>query len=439
MVTFSKNHSFPSILARALAIIFSFRGLLGFAQSDSQDSPAPPQAPPPPAELSLDEPPTEGVFPPPDQAPPKKASSPKAAKGQSKNLKPKTTPPDKTIPPTGDVMPDTNPIDKADESDATVASPETWESFRESDLTPSIEDISKGIKIEDIVEPPSEYHYAAFGKPDPFKPVTRRIKQNNALVEAATESVEVPILSTLQLVDLRTVMVLGIWQGAEGMRKAMVTANSPAVRNQSFVVKSGDPIGNRGGVIQSIEFDHIKVNEFEILRDGTRQVNKRELPFYLSVKIPPENLGSWIFNPGTPTPVQKTPPTANGSAGTQGGGGPGATNANGGDAGNGGNGGGARGNDNFLAPGIPQSMFQNPTIFRGPGVPTQGSAPLGGTSLPSGAQPAIQGGGPPTAPPSAYNPNAGKTPATPPPASPAQPAPNNTTSPPTDDRKIKAF
>lgn len=229
-----------------------------------------------------------------------------------KGTKPKSSKsaPATPAPVTMEASPDELNMTDADvmENEAGDAEDATWESYKDGGLTGSMKDVTDHIKVQDIVEPPSVYHYAAFGKPDPFRPVIRT--KAVAFVPTA-QDLEVPILSALQTVGIENMTILGIWQGSDGRKKAMITfaGGSPPYDGDTkgYVVKVGDPIGNRGGIVQAIKHDGMVVREFEVLADGTRHFKDATLPFNLQIKIPQPPQGSWIFKPGLPQPIRKFP------------------------------------------------------------------------------------------------------------------------------------
>jgi Tfp pilus assembly protein PilP len=149
-----------------------------------------------------------------------------------------------------------------EEEDDSAIEDETWESYTDfSGVSDVAKEVTGGIRVEDIVEPPNEYHYAAFGRPDPFVPplVTDEAITVNPL--------EIPIVSPLQQFALSQLEVVGIWQLSTGERKAMVMTP----QGEGIIVKGGDPIGSRGGKILGIGDDFLSIREFSLAPDGTRQ------------------------------------------------------------------------------------------------------------------------------------------------------------------------
>ena len=82
---------------------------------------------------------------------------------------------------------------------------DSWDSYTEKPEELAADDVTKRIRVEDIVEPPSEYHFAAFGKDDPFVP---------PLIAQEVNSIEVPIISPLQRHPLSAMGLTGVWGGA---------------------------------------------------------------------------------------------------------------------------------------------------------------------------------------------------------------------------------
>lgn len=147
---------------------------------------------------------------------------------------------------------------------------ETWDSApRVKYSAGSAEDVTRGVRIEDIVEPPSEYHFAAFGKPDPFIPPMLK-----PVTEVAS-SIEIPIVSPLQHYHTYQLKVVGIWQLGNGQKKSLILTP----KGEGIIAKVEDPIGRRGGKITDISDAGVKVREFSLAADGTRQFDDSLLPF----------------------------------------------------------------------------------------------------------------------------------------------------------------
>jgi Tfp pilus assembly protein PilP len=172
---------------------------------------------------------------------------------------------------------------------------ETWDSYSEAGTGGVAQDITKGVRVEDIVEPPSDYRYAAFGKADPFVPPMVTSDK-----PAGPGNLEIPIVSPLQRFEVGTLQLVGVWQLASGERKAMVltpgTSDGSSAAGQGIIVKNGDPIGTRGGKILGIGDDFLTVREFTLAVDGTRQYEDQQM--YMGTRSPDEKPGKIIFKPG---------------------------------------------------------------------------------------------------------------------------------------------
>lgn len=140
-----------------------------------------------------------------------------------------------------------------------------WESYANPATpgTPGTE-LTDDINIKDIVSITDEYTYAAFGQPDPFIP---------PLISHHVEQLEIPIVSVLQKYRLDELKVVGIWTLENKARRALITSSS----DEGLIVSVGDPAGNRGGKIIAIEPNVVKVREFTLSPDGTRQFNDKDM------------------------------------------------------------------------------------------------------------------------------------------------------------------
>lgn len=147
-------------------------------------------------------------------------------------------------------------------------------------------DVTEGVRIEDIIQPYSEYHFSSFGKPDPFVPPIT-IEELNKKGE---DVVEVELKSVLQKHPLLALKVAGVWQVGT-IRKALVTTP----QNEGVVVQEGDPMGLRGGKVIGINDDFVTVREFDLVADGTRQFE--DIKVFLTGKKPKEG-GKIVFKAG---------------------------------------------------------------------------------------------------------------------------------------------
>jgi len=166
--------------------------------------------------------------------------------------------------------------------------------------------VSGGVRVEDIVEPPSDYRYAAFSKADPFVPPMVTKREPKAIAAAAPanpDALEIPIISPLQRYALSELNVIGIWQLSSGERKAMIMTpqggggGGGSSAGQGIIVKVSDAIGNRGGKIQSIGDDFISAREFLLAPDGTRQYEDKLI--YMGRSIQDDASGKIRFTPGS--------------------------------------------------------------------------------------------------------------------------------------------
>lgn len=123
-------------------------------------------------------------------------------------------------------------------------------------------------RVEDIVEPSADYHYAGFGKADPFQPPF-------AIKAIVPDAVEIPIISPLQRFPLKDLKLVGVWARSNSERKALVM--TPTM--EGIIVKIGDLVGGGGGKVISISESAVLVREFLIANDGTRQFSDVRLIF----------------------------------------------------------------------------------------------------------------------------------------------------------------
>jgi Tfp pilus assembly protein PilP len=180
-----------------------------------------------------------------------------------------------------------------DEADGEITQP-AWDSY-EDKVGGAAEEITKGVRVEDIIEPPSDYRYAAFGKGDPFVPPV--------ITEEATviNPLEIPIVSPLQRYRLQELSLVGIWQHSSGERKAMImTPANELGGSQGIIIKNGDPIGQKGGRILGIGDDYLTIREFTLAPDGTRQYEDQQM---FMGRRPAEDIDGKIrFEPGSKEP-----------------------------------------------------------------------------------------------------------------------------------------
>ena len=144
-----------------------------------------------------------------------------------------------------------------DESDYDVI---MQDSDNESDVI--IQNIEDSISIEDIVEPPVGYRYSSFYKRDPFSYPTR---------EDVDEEI---IVNKLQLYDVSSLDVVGIWWLASGIAKALILTPP----GEGIVVTIGDYVGNNNGEVINITDNKVVIREYQMSVDGTRQFSDIEMP-----------------------------------------------------------------------------------------------------------------------------------------------------------------
>lgn len=175
---------------------------------------------------------------------------------------------------------------KPESETSEIPKDETWDSYTPENAAKSIAlDITNGVRVNDIVLPSSEYHFASFGRPDPFVP---QMKINRSTRDSVKESRpgydEVQITSVLQKFPLSELVVVGIWSPQNRSRKALISCPT----GQGVVVQIGDPMGIKAGKVISINNDYLMVREFEISYDGTRQFEDKKV--WLNGRQP-ESLG----------------------------------------------------------------------------------------------------------------------------------------------------
>jgi Tfp pilus assembly protein PilP len=177
---------------------------------------------------------------------------------------------------------------------------ETWDSYSDLKSGGSVaEEITDGVRIEDIVEPPSDYQYAAFGKADPFVPPILSYEEDNV-----AGSVEIPIVSPLQQFKLIDLKLVGVWQMSDGARKGMVITPTGNISvAQGIIIQNGDPIGNKGGKIIGVGEDYITVREFMLAPDGTREFEDSQM--FMGSRTTDAVTGTITFKPGAKDPIVK--------------------------------------------------------------------------------------------------------------------------------------
>lgn len=191
-------------------------------------------------------------------------------------------------------------------------------------------DVTNGIRVKDIVQPSAEYHFASFGRPDPFLPQIRLNRQEKQILkEGDPEFEEIQVTSILQNYPVADLLVVGIWNPQNAARKALVNAPS----GEGVVVQIGDPIGMKAGKVIGITDTYLSVREFEIAFDGTRQfqdlklwINGKKPKEVAVIRLGPGNKTTSIsssttdglqnMQPASPmVPMQNQPPSLGPSAG----------------------------------------------------------------------------------------------------------------------------
>lgn len=153
-------------------------------------------------------------------------------------------------------------------------------------------------RVEDIVEPSADYHYAGFGKADPFQPPL-------TIKAIVPDAVEIPIVSPLQRYPLKELKLVGVWARSPGERKALVM--TPGM--EGIIVRVGDLAGSGGGKVMSIDEGSVLVREFLIANDGTRQFSDVRLVFDAGNKSTVQAVsgGSIVIAPGAAKPDVQLP------------------------------------------------------------------------------------------------------------------------------------
>ncbi|MDE3268799.1 MAG: pilus assembly protein PilP [Pseudomonadota bacterium] len=125
-----------------------------------------------------------------------------------------------------------------------------------------IQGIEDGISIEDIIEPPMSYRYSSFYKRDPFSYPKR---------EEVDEEI---IVNKLQLYDVSSLDVVGIWWLSTGVAKALIITPP----GEGIIVSVGDYVGNNNGEVINITDNNVVIREYQMSPDGTRQFSDSVIP-----------------------------------------------------------------------------------------------------------------------------------------------------------------
>ncbi len=167
-------------------------------------------------------------------------------------------------------------------------------------------ELPSNARVEDIVEPSADYHYAGFGKADPFLPPV-------AIKAIVPDAVEIPIVSPLQRHPLSALKLVGVWARSPGERKALLM--TPGM--EGIIVRVGDLAGNGGGKVVAIDDGSVLVREFLIANDGTRQFSDVRLVFdnkTPAIQSAPTG-GSIVIAPGASKPDVQLPAGSTGAGG----------------------------------------------------------------------------------------------------------------------------
>ena len=166
---------------------------------------------------------------------------------------------------------------------------DAWESVPQSQLNVG------NLSIQQIVEPPVDYHYSAFGRPSPFQPpleayVTRlnpdavgQAPEAESIVKGP-DGAEIPVVSPLQRYPLTSLKVKGIWLLKGGEKKALIMTP----KREGVIVKVGDPIA--AGKVLEIFKGNLIVRQYRISRDGSREYQDHDL--YLG--DPPSDIAAFV-------------------------------------------------------------------------------------------------------------------------------------------------
>ncbi len=166
---------------------------------------------------------------------------------------------------------------------------------------------SKRLRVEDIIEPTIDYRYSSARRKNPFVPEIVLTGQIARQRELSPNDVEIPIVSPLQAFALSQLSVIGVWETDAHLWKALI--GTPAT--QGIEAKLGDPVGNSGGRIMSINPESVIVREFSVRFDGTREY--RDVPLHMGSDLPVEKTalekvgGRLILRPGASQPEVVAP------------------------------------------------------------------------------------------------------------------------------------
>ncbi len=152
-----------------------------------------------------------------------------------------------------------------------------------------------GVQVEDIIEPTAEYRYSASKRANPFIPPLNS-RNSQRVIEIGSNDVEIPIISPLQSFALAQLVVIGVWESSNNTYKAIIQTPT----DQGIEVGLGDPAGNSGGRVMSIDQQSVVVREFSIRLDGAREYRDVHLNVGDSKPVQDElnSKGRLILRPG---------------------------------------------------------------------------------------------------------------------------------------------
>lgn len=155
-----------------------------------------------------------------------------------------------------------------------LQSKDTWDSVPKDHEAFESTELSSGIRVEEIIEPPSDYSYASFGKSDPFLPSYELFVSKGP--SSADKQFEIPIVSPLQVPNIeRNLSVVGLWELPNGEKRALIIVRTSR-RRQGVIAKVGDPIGLLGKITE-IDEAGVTAREYTILQDGSRTFEDKKL------------------------------------------------------------------------------------------------------------------------------------------------------------------
>ena len=149
--------------------------------------------------------------------------------------------------------------------------------------------VTDNLLLEEVAEPESDFHYAAFSRPDPFMPPSSSFVAmlENSVAEAdevaadgtnsggalqtTKKGFEIPVIHPLQRYKIEELELKGIWKMDNGEKRAMLLTPD----KQGVIVKEEDPVSN--GKITLIEDKHITVRLYSVDHDGVRKFSDEKM------------------------------------------------------------------------------------------------------------------------------------------------------------------